>query len=292
MHNDGVVSDFEQKMQDAYDKQKSGNSVTPMKHGRGRLFLTGRGVQKVFERSSKDVSNLQTQLLDMGFIANRMSPASEPIPAPEPESGLFIPPDAIPAQLTGDVKPMVNVEFGYQALRNLLNDLKTTEDPHLRILAIEAAELATGRDLQNLKARYGPQREPASKAIPLVVQDRIPSTSGPLFTEEGWYGFKQIGEKAGGYAAAVAGKAADVVAGRHGYTGKQIRTTLTPFNNLPMLPDTTTGKLRRMYRFDKEFSNEVIVELRTNARFKPEDTPSLGATLSIGASRNLSEGPL
>ena len=96
------------------------------------------------------------------------------------------------------------------------------------------------------------------------------------------------GDQVGGLAGF---EAADVVAGRHGYTGKQIRTTLTPFNNLPMLPDTTTGKLRRMYRFDKEFSNEVIVELRTNARFKPEDTPSLGATLAVGATRKLSEGP-
>lgn len=177
----------------------------------------------------------------------------------------------------------------YKVLQTLLTQLQELKEPALQLLAIEAAEIALGRSLDDLRTSLlkSPWEESSSSAL---VGPRPP---GPLLTQERYYRLSEIGELAGGYPAATAGRAADVVAARMGFSREQIRRTKLDFNELPMLPDNTTGKPRQMYRFNLEFSNAVVVELRQNSEFVPQDRPMPPTDFSQGAdsSPKLSQGP-
>jgi len=122
-----------------------------------------------------------------------------------------------------------------------------------------------------------------------------PVTQGPLFDNIPGvhYGLKQVGEKAGGYSAVQAGKAADLVAARMGHSHDDIRRKKLPFNDLPELPDNTSGKLRKMYRFSAQFANHVIVELRSSTAFVPMTHPVDLTAFGHGGDKlpNLSQGP-
>jgi hypothetical protein len=191
--------------------------------------------------------------------------------------------------------------FKYEVLQKLLTQLQELDElPMLCLLAIEAAEIALGKDLTDLRNKYAFQvpSTPTSTSAPGVIlrldAGITPAPSvpdGPVFTEQGYYGLKQIGEMAGGYAPAVAGKAANVVAEALDYTPEQIRTEQLDFNELPMLPDSSTGKPRRMYRFNLTFANEVIRELRESADFRPRDRPLPLTSFSSGSHPKLSQGP-
>ena len=162
----------------------------------------------------------------------------------------------------------------YEVVQQLLHNLNDHQDLVLRELAIEAAELVLGHRLDRVREKILGQKP---KAPPPQ------KTDGPLFKEEGWIGCKQIGLLAGNYSAENAGRAATLVASRWGFSKEDIRKKQLPFNNLIEAPDTN-GRLRPQFRFNRAFSNEVVIELRSNDTFAPKKTPSAEAVLERGGS--------
>jgi hypothetical protein len=271
--------------------------IKPVTEQRGRLFLTPAGMAEVLSRTSKkNKVVLQGALEKEGFLdaAVRKSSPKNTAPAPEVTGSGIDTLVAIKEGLAEDRR------FKYQVIQTLLTQLQDFDDPELCILAVEAAEIALGRKLTDLRNRYafqapsprGPKpptmSAPSSTAKP---PSNLGVPDGPVFKETGFYGLKQIGEMAGGYAASVAGKAANVVAEEIGHTAEEIRTEQLDFNELPMLPDSSTGKPRKMYRFNLMFSNAVIRELRENADFRPRDRPMPLTSFSSGSHPKLSQGP-
>lgn len=200
----------------------------------------------------------------------------------------------------------------YKILEQLIDHLKGSSDPVIRRLALMSAETGLGRELKDIREMLFPrQLEKAPDLEPVVVSSSpahrrtsVLSQLSPAHHGSGllaqpfdprlglYYGLKQIGEKAGGYSAVQAGKAADLVAARMGYTHDDIRKRKLSFNDLPQLPDSTSGKLRRMYRFDADFSNQVVAELRANPDFEAAQAPDIGE-FGDGGHRfpKLSRGP-
>jgi hypothetical protein len=186
---------------------------------------------------------------------------------------------------TADDLSLVERRFRYEATQICLRQLSELQDPLLMRVAVEGLEIALGRSRPDLHAWISrgedPLRSPAD-----------PIGDGPLVSFV-WYSLTQIGQAAGGYSAITAGKAADVVAARHGITREQLRHAQTPFTSKQMLPDNTSGKLRLQTRFSRDFANRVIRELKTNSIFKP-DAPEqklvpFGQASSLP---KLSRGPL
>jgi hypothetical protein len=256
-------------------------TVDPVSPSRGYLMFTGAGIAKILSKTKKvagpafrnDTMHLWPELdPDYEFVAPDAL-AVAPVQAPAPPSA-------------------EDRKYQYEVLQTLLSQLKEFDDPAMREVAITAAEAATGKDFSNLRetqviraplpapVRIIPQVQP--KPVIQVVK-RGP---GPLFDIESFYSLKTIGEKAGGYSSGTAGKAANIVAERMGYTPEQIRRTQLSFNQLPNLRDTN-GTLRQMFRFGKEFANGVIKELRTNTRFRPTPVPTITA-FSEGANQHVS----
>ena len=264
------------------------NSIKPMKPERGRLFLTPTGVDRALSLTSKKMKyKVGDSLEEAGFL------------------------DAAPVDFQRDPEPIQAIEgltnirgdlisirqHNYDVLQKLITQLQELQDPQLKLLAIEAAEIALGRKLTDLRNHYSmkaPPSEPKPPSVPSsVTPPRSSDPEGPVFKETGFYGLKQIGEMAGGYTSVVAGKAANKVAEEMGYTAHQIRSEQLEFNELPMLPDSTSGKLRKMYRFNKEFANEVIRELRESPDFVPQDRPMPLTSFNAGAGTQpkLNQGP-
>lgn len=276
---------------EAVMKEKLGVELVPVKQHRGRLFLTAAGLEKVLARTSKPKAALEAALRQHGFLD-----VGTPSTTSQSTSSA---PEADPVGSLVDLKRgLAEVrQHNYDVLQKLLSQLNELQDDDLKLLAIEAAEIALGRHMPDLRAKYAkrdssappPSNQELGESNPVVR--RLPD--GPVFKETGFYGLKQIGEMAGGYASAVAGKAANLVAEGMGYTAEQIRTEQLPFNELPVLPDSTTGKPRKMYRFNKDFSNAVVRELRDNPQFRPRDRPMPLTSFSSGASSHpkLSQGP-
>lgn len=294
---------------DKYDAaySKGIGPIKPVKENRGRLFLTPSGVAKVLGRTSKDSLELQDALELEGFLK---APSSTPAPAPTTR----VPATAQPLV---DLKQSVaeDRKYQYDVLQTLLSQLTDLQDVDLKLLAIEAAEIALGRSQPDLRAKYEdpyvPSRSPVPAPAPApsstvtggVVHgpgisasshpSMVPGSFGPVFQDEGFYGLKQIGERAGGYSSVTAGKAANIVAKAMGYSGDDIRTRKLEFNELPVLPDSTSGKPRRMYRFNRQFSNQVILTLRTNKEFVQIAGPLPLTSFSSGAASHpkLTQGP-
>jgi len=259
-----------------YEKAGFALLSRPLVHvspSRGYLFFTGVGVGKVLERTTKVAApafraDTQEVVWEIGSV--RVAPK--------------------PAPLSSEDR-----KYQYEVLQTLLSQLKEFSDPAMREVAIAAAEAATGKDFSNLRqtqVRSAPESVAtvvqAPKPVPTVVPKvrSFYETVAPLFEDEGFYSLKAIGEKAGGYSSNTAGKAANLVAGRMGYTADQIRRTQLSFNQLPVLRDTN-GNPRQMFRFGKEFSNGVVKELRTNTKFRP--TPAVPfSSFSEGAGQHVS----
>ncbi len=118
--------------------------------------------------------------------------------------------------------------------------------------------------------------------------------SGPLFLEEDYYSMTRIGEKAGGYSAKQAGAAVSLVGRRHGYRPYDLRNCGLPVNQILMRPDSSTGKERKMVRFNKDFANEVVLELRNNPEFEPAFTRGIPTITPFAEEKSypkLSQGP-
>ena len=251
----------EEKAQRDYERTLAmlvGKKVRPMTPTRGRMFLLGRGLKKVLSKSTKAGADDLALALAYHFPALRAPDLEdlellEVLKELEPSSSSASTP---PDEPRNDPAPSRMRQ--YKVLQTLLTQLQELKEPALQLLAIEAAEIALGRSLDDLRTSLlkSPWEESSSSAL---VGPRPP---GPLLTQERYYRLSEIGELAGGYPAATAGRAADVVAARMGFSREQIRRTKLDFNELPMLPDNTTGKPRQMYRFNLEFSNAVVVELR------------------------------
>ena len=198
-------------------------------------------------------------------------------------------------------KPLDERRFEYEALQKLLRQLERLDDPALRNLAVMAAESALGKKLPNVWTPLPTQQDVVSMPAgePLIVRGTaaplpikvtggstgdpvpqfstttsggsVPSTNrtGPYFTLNEYYSLSRIGEKAGGYTSVTAGKAADIVGSKIGYSRDDLRTKNLPVNQIKMRPDNTSGKERPMVRFNLKFSNAVVLELRKNATFQP-----------------------
>jgi hypothetical protein len=213
--------------------------------------------------------------------------------------------------------------FQYEVLQRLIGQLQELEIPALQVLAIEAAEIALDRNLGDLRQQLGfplisssstlrPNHEhsgdpaaaaffedlvnidiPDEEVIRLLEQEGttppplvMSTPEGPRFTSPSYNSLSRIGAMAGGYSAKTAGVAADLVAKTYGFSHDDIRKKQLHINQLVMLPDRR-GKPRQMYRFSRDFSNKVVLELRTNSALLPERPKAEGKPQP----RNLSVGP-
>lgn len=284
--------------------------IRSMKAERGRMFLTPSGLRKVFWHSSKEVGAIKEALASL---------LEDPVElAAAPRAHLVVEPEGAGSDRQLELDALER-QRQYEILEQLLDHLRHVKEPSLRRLALMSAEVGLGRRLGDIRQflkleeeQLAPRADPPAPEPAVVDEDPVPRpgadrdqlareylanrpfTQGPVFarTPGTYYGFKQIGEKAGGYTAVQAGKAADIVASRMGYTHSDIRHKNLPFNQLPELPDNTSGKLRKMYRFNADFANHVIVELRMNEDFRPGRPPDLGPFGQGGGDLpKLSRGP-
>jgi hypothetical protein len=250
-------------------------ALIPVKSERGYLFITGTGLKKILSKSTK--KNVHAFRADVKSVfvevdANYEFVASDDFAVDS--STVRAQPVPKPVEPTAEER-----KYNYDVLQTLLKQLQEFEDPAMREIAIAAAEAATGKDFTSIRQTFLVQTLFAPKRVEpkLVEPDPLPPlriASGPVFTEEGFYSPTAIGDKAGGYSPGTAGKAANVVAERMGYSPEKIRRTQLSFNDLPVLKDTN-GRPRQMFRFAKNFSNEVVMELRINPRFQPTPQPNL-----------------
>jgi hypothetical protein len=279
VHDVPTLRRYEKEHEDA-----GNGSLKLVSSTRGRLFFTPEGMMSVLNRTSKPSEDLRSALERNGFFKGVFGVT---IVKDEPK---VIPPAPKPAA------PSLSKEdrmFEYEVMQKLLEQLERLDNPNLRGLAITAAETALGRELEDLRLGEGVKTifEAAVPKKPKVVQH---PAAGPLFLEEDYYSMTRIGEKAGGYSAKSAGMAANNIAHSYGYTPEQIRNEPLPINQIEMRPDSSTGKKRRMVRFNKTFANQVVAELRGNPGFEPatfaRGVPTLSA-FSDGSQPLLSRGP-
>jgi len=327
-------------------RQHMKTSLKPLKPERGRMFLRPSGLRKVFERTSKDTDWLEDTFASF-FNPKQKAPAPMPAPVRTPVITKTAPVQT--PVIMGHVDPsqrkkalkkkaeVLSTRQQYEVLETLLDHLKHITEPGLKRLALMNAELALGRELNDIRQLIGleapaplaspdaeeevlpPSASPSTGCVVLEEESveeeeeelararnqkeelaraylaKRPVTQGPLFDNipNVHYGLKVIGEKAGGYSAVQAGKAADAVALRLGHSHDDIRRKKLSFNDLPELPDTTSGKLRKMYRFNSQFANHVIVELRSSPHFVPATHPLDSGPFGLGGDKfpNLSRGP-
>jgi hypothetical protein len=180
--------------------------------------------------------------------------------------------------------------FQYEVLHQLLTQLQELKDPLLCEVAIRLAEDTLGqplpifREALSLKSSTAPRQEDVPET---PKPSAFGAWGGPVFEKSGWYTCREIGEKAGGYTRVQAGRAADLVAARAGFSHEQLRQKELPFNKLELKQVGKMKKPQLLFSFNREFSNKVIYELRTNSEFLP---PSMSPERPIEV-RNLIEGP-
>lgn len=245
------------------------------KPSRGRLFFTPDGMAKVIKKTSKPSAELERALRnDYNFDNVKWDQDVPKVVASK---------DPIPLHQPTTTKSKEERMFEYEVMQTLLKQLERLKEPPLRELAIAAAEVALGRSLPELRGTKPTVLDQATGSFhekggpkptkPSTTRIPKPVPAGARFTQEDYYSMTRIGEKAGGYSAKQAGQAADIVASKLGYTRKQIRNDQLPFNEIALRPDTSTGKKRPMVRFNRDFSNRVVDELRSNPSFQPSFTP-------------------
>jgi hypothetical protein len=338
-----VIKEFERDYADILGLEHGESK--PARAARGRLFLLEPGVKKLLEHCSRpgveavrlalakvfasfrapdlepidplvgqlqreaslDRDQIESQAIAIERLQNELGQASRL------RSTVDLPP-ANQFQIEEVSSPTTSLEdrrFRYNALQTLLQQLGSLERPELRLLALEAAEVALDRSLpliqrmlqdpgDRTRALEAGSDHPVIAATPgaqgsggVSAADPIVSTTpavaragglmssprtsleGPRFHGQGWHSLTQIGEKAGGYSARTAGLAADVVASRMGLSRAQIRHASLNFNRMVKVRDTTRGKPRDVAHFNTDFSNDVIDELRRNPEFTPQVPPSV-----------------
>lgn len=217
-----------------------GGELRPVSPERGRMFLLPDGLRQVLERSSKAPAAGLLEALEREQLAPHASPDHETRTSPDARE---------------------RREREYEVLQRLLEQLREIDEDHLALLAIEAAEVMLERRLTDVRSRL------LRRGGPLERGPR-----GPIFGDEGFYSLTQIGKKAGGYSAKAAGRAANVVAARWGLEPEDIRTRELWFNELRPWTDDR-GVEHQIFRFDREFSNLVVDELRASSKFKPDEAP-------------------
>lgn len=253
---------------EAYCKTVNLGPVKPVKPIRGYLFITGAGVGKVLTRTTKPVPDRLFNLLhnELEGLDPEPSPA---VPAIVKQEETPAEPLTVPEVPTAVEPPVLSLEerrFHYEVLQTLFIQLQEDPGPVLREVAIMAAETALGKPLPELRLGFGFQA--LGEAISQSTWTSSQNQDRSVFTQHGWYSLTAIGDKAGGYSAVNAGKAANLVAARDHLTPTQIRTTKLPFNVLVTGRDTNNRE-RQMVRFNRMFSNRVILELRSNPAFTP-----------------------
>lgn len=248
---------------DAEYEAAGNGELKPTKTTRGRLFYTPAGVLKVFARTSKPTREIHQEFSNSGYLFNGT------LPKADQKGDEVIKPEK--PQAPGITKG--ERRFYYEVMRTLLADLERLTDPSLRELAIKSAEMILG-PFALKDVRLGMGIKAFVKIVhPSAVPKRL-SVAGPLFLQEDYYSMTRIGEMAAQaperkmYTAVTAGHAADVVAKKLGYGHDQIRSEPLRFNQVKKRPDSTTGARREMVRFSKDFSNQVIRELRANPKFE------------------------
>lgn len=265
--------------------------LRPMSPARGRLFFLEAGLRKLLRHTTKDTSDLELELARAGILPQ----TAPPLERGGPSSLVTDQPGPLehgdPAERS---RPSLEErKFEYEVLERLLAHLREIEDRALQDLAITSAEAALARPLEELRSQLETSRATAALANLAGLRKPGRPPERPLFFEipGTFFSLKEIGYKAGGYSSSAAGKAANVVAERRGYTPDQIRRQKLSFNQLLELPDPR-GKLRKMYRFDGSFANEVVAELRSNPSFSPAPVPEL-EDFGVGGERypKLSRGP-
>lgn len=240
-------------------------SVRPMKPARGRVFLLPDGLRQVLERSSKDRAAELLAALERKQLVPRYldePPRRKPQKAPEPQRK----PASPHVERSGlpDVDAVLERRRqDYEVMQKLLEQLRELDGRPLAFLAIEAAETMLGRRLDDLRERITARQAPPRPGR---------ESRGPIFGDEGFYSLTQIGKKAGGYSAKMAGRAANVVGARWGYEPEDIRTRELWFNDLSPWQDDG-GNEHQLFRFNREFSNLVLDELRAGSRYRPEAEP-------------------
>lgn len=296
-----------------------GTPLKPVKPERGRMFIRPIGVKKVLIRSTKTSSRLE-KALD-SFMNLEAAPV--PAPAPSREEGQLPKGGRVVGSIKGvrssaapePPKTEWERQRQYKVLETLLDHLKNIEDPALKRLAILSAEVGIGHTLEDVRKLFLEEETPPAAPAPPAPAPSSPApveapanddgaardylakhpvTQNAPFFQGGstaYFSFKQIGEKAGGYSAVQAGKAADLVAKELGLSHDDIRKKQLDFNLLVDRPDTTTGKLRQMYQFNARFSNNVIRELRRNPAFTPGTPADLTPFHQGGDLPKLSQGP-
>jgi hypothetical protein len=257
----------------------------PVLPERGYLFVTGAGLKKIMERTTKknalafseEVASIFHELdSEYEFVA----PDDLALDISNVPTGTF---DPEPPSPTLEGASAQDLRFNYEVMQTLLKQLQEFDDPAMRELALVAAEDVTGKDFSHLRQ---PKKKPDPTETASTKLPRPPQNNGPFFTKEGFYSLKAIGDKAGGYASGTAGKAANIVAKRMGYSPQDIRRKQLSFNELPILRDTN-GRPRQMFRFGKEFSNAFVNELRTNERFHPTPISERVPSFSSGSNKHV-----
>ena len=317
VQNEADMRGFEDAWDDKCLKENMKRSLRgtkPTSTDRGYVFFSGSGIKKILSRSTKENADLLREDVELrsyfkwgsqaqlGLNLGTPEPTPEPAPEPAPEPLVF--------PLSAEHLEFQDRKFRYEVMQTLLEQLHTYKDHYIRELAILAAEDVLEKDLSRFRDYFsdpavnlGSQVESTESidgmvggfqtlvefaktaGIPTEASSKARNVkhkiSGPVFRENEFYSLTAIGQKAGGYSPSTAGAAANLVAGRMGHTPEAIRKRHLSFNQLPILPDSN-GRLRRMFRFNKEFSNKVIHELRNNPAFKPVQTDSTGSSSNPG----------
>jgi hypothetical protein len=242
-----------------YALRHHGKSLRAMKPHRGRIFLLPDGLRQVLLRSSKKRANKLLRSLERKNLVptSGLQPPS-PRARPEPRREA-----AKPGKKPDVPKLLERRRQDYDVLQKLLEQLMSLEGSPLALLAIEAAEVLLGRSLDDLRESVSSRQAPPRPGR---------ESRGPIFGDEGYYSLTQIGKMGGGYSAKAAGRAANVVAGRWGFEQDDIRTRELWFNDISTWTDDG-GREHELFRFNREFSNLVLDELRASTKFRPEAEP-------------------
>lgn len=247
----------------AYASRMPGGPLRPMAPHRGRLLLLPPGTRQVLLRSTKERAGKLLRSLEKKLLVPEGLLTKKSVPAPGRKKGSRpLRRSSVSSELPDATRSPLEVRReGYAVMQKLLEQLRELEQPHLQLLAVEAAEIMLGRSLSDLRSRI------MALASVAAAEGAKTRPRGALFGEEGYYSLTQIGRKAG-YSSRTAGRAANIVADQRGHSPEAIRTEKLPFNLLRTWTDEL-GSDHELFRFDRNFSNEVLDELRSNPHFKP-----------------------
>jgi hypothetical protein len=140
---------------------------TPVLPKRGYLFITGAGLQKILERTTKenakafsDETALIFHELDSEYEFVAPDDLSVDISTVQPS-----PPKPAPAPSVPEIS-QEDRRFQYDVLQTLLKQLQEFDDVAMKEIAIAAAEAATGKDFSYLRPNRPSLRPAPSRFLP------------------------------------------------------------------------------------------------------------------------------